>query len=505
MKNLTAVLLAFLIVVSAFGVSAYSSGGFKNGDVDRNGRTKIQDANLIQRSIAGLVTLDEEQTKLADYNLDGKVNISDVTEIQFVLAECKPEPTEPTETQPETQATTATQPTTETQPATQPATAPNPEVNSTVKVYFTNNKNWDNVYFYLYDYASGTPKAAWPGTKVTNPTYNNGGEQVYSMDVDTSKYDRIIFNNGTHTDSSQDRQTVNVAVNKASSGFFIYSDSEKKANLVGTYAYTGADSGSLTELSFDYPGGYKKKVWIWTPADYKATGDKFRTIYLTDGQNIFDKYQGGRKPPYGGWEVSDAVESMMANGGRGVILVGIENTTYRDNELTPDLGEINPQLPASDAQSFKNGNGAQFADFVANTVMPYVQENYNSSTAKCDNMICGSSSGGIESFYIGMEYHDKFGMIGALSPAFLLFDDTVWNSYLSKYDLTSDEMPKLYMFNGNNDELEQNLNIFCVEMYNRLKKAGYKKMVFIQEQDFKHNEAYWRIIFPECISWLLEI
>lgn len=508
MKNLTAIFLAVLIALSALCASAYSNGSFKNGDVNRDGYTKIQDANHIQQWIAGMKTFDEEQLRLADYNLDKKVNIDDVTEIQLVLVEAKPAPAEPTETTEATQPETVTQPTSETatqpdtqpdtQPSTQPATAPNPQVDSTVRIYFSNNVGWSSVYFYFYNSVSGTPKQAWPGTLITQFNTNTNNEKVYYADVDTSQYDRVIFNNNN-------QQTVNVFVNKASSGFFISDTTSSKAMLVGTYAYTNPDTGNMTKLQFDYPGGYKKRVWIWTPSDYKASGEKFRTIYMTDGQNLFDD---DHEDGYGGWEVTDAVESMMANGGRGVILVGVESTgSRRDTELTPDIGELNPQLSASDAQSFKNGKGIQFADFVANTVMPYVQANYNSSTAKQDNMVVGSSSGGLEAFYIGMEHNDKFGMIGALSPAFLLFGDDVWNSYLSKFDLTSEDMPRLYLFNGDNerDELEQNLKVFCVQMYDRLNTAGYKNMIMTIEDTYKHNEAYWRMVFPECISYLLNI
>ncbi len=498
MKQLTAIILAVLLVLPTICTSAFSSASHANGDVDRDGQTKIQDANLIQRQMVGMVVFDSEQQKLADYDLDGKININDVTEIQLVLVDVKSAPVEPTSsaTQPTQPTTQATQPTT--QPTTQPATAPNPEVNSVVRIYFSNNVNWSTVNFYVYNSENGNTQKTWPGTQITNFSINTGGEKVYYADVDTSSYNRIIFNDGSN-------QTVNVPLSKASSGFYISDSSNSKAMLVGTYAYTGADSGNMTKLNFDYPDGYKKRVWIWTPADYKATGDKFRTIYMTDGQNLFDD---DHEDFHGGWEVTDAVESMMSNGGRGVIIVGIESTgAHRDTELTPNIGELNPLLPAGDAQSFKDGKGIMFADFVANTVMPYVQENYNSSTAKRDNMVCGSSSGGIESFYIGMEHNDKFGMIGALSPAFLLFGDDVWNNYLSKFDLAGDDMPKLYLFNGNNasDSLEQNLKKFCDDMYNRLTKANYKKMTYVVENDFIHNEAFWRIIFPDCISYLLGI
>ena len=495
MKKLTALILVLLIAGSSFYVSAFSSGSFKNGDVNRDGALEIQDANLIQQFLAGFKTPDDEQIALADYDLNKKVNILDVSEIQLVLAEAKAAPVEPT-SQPTTQPTSedATQPTTETQPATEFETAPNPKVNSTVRVYFSNNKYWNTVHFYIYNSSTGTAQQEWPGTQITSFNTNTSGEKVYYSDVDTSKFDRIIFTDGTN-------QTVNVPVNKASSGFYISNDSNKKAMRVGTYAYTGSDSGKMTKTYLNYPSGGTKKIWIWTPADYKPSGDKFRTLYVLDGQNLFDD---DHADGYGGWEVTDAVESMMTNGGRGTIIVGIDNgSSSRDSELTPNIGEVLPEF----SKEFSNRTGETFSNFIVNTVMPYVQEKFNSSKAAKDNMIAGSSSGGIESFYIGMEHMDKFGMIGALSPAFLLFGDSVWKSYLSKYDLSSSDMPKIYMYSGNHDSLEKTIYESTVSMYDRLKNLGYNtdKMKLSIEENADHNEAFWRVIFPECISWLLDI
>lgn len=81
MKALTSLLLAVLLVLSVFSVSAYKQGEFPNGDVNRDGKTKIQDANLIQQYKVGMKMFDDEQKHLADYNFDGKVDIMDVTEI----------------------------------------------------------------------------------------------------------------------------------------------------------------------------------------------------------------------------------------------------------------------------------------------------------------------------------------------------------------------------------------------------------------------------------------
>ena len=87
MKRALSVVLAVILVLSvAITANAYSTAKYQNGDVNRDGRLSISDATEIQRSIASITILYEEQEILADYNLDGSVNVRDATNIQRVLA-----------------------------------------------------------------------------------------------------------------------------------------------------------------------------------------------------------------------------------------------------------------------------------------------------------------------------------------------------------------------------------------------------------------------------------
>ena len=56
------------------------------GDVNQDGKVDITDATEIQKYLVQLVSFNDEQFKLADTNGDGKVNIIDVTQIQKYLA-----------------------------------------------------------------------------------------------------------------------------------------------------------------------------------------------------------------------------------------------------------------------------------------------------------------------------------------------------------------------------------------------------------------------------------
>ena len=57
------------------------------GDMTGDGKITIDDATMIQKSLAELITLTPEQKAAADTNADGKVDINDATQIQKYLAE----------------------------------------------------------------------------------------------------------------------------------------------------------------------------------------------------------------------------------------------------------------------------------------------------------------------------------------------------------------------------------------------------------------------------------
>ncbi len=66
---------------------------------------------------------------------------------------------------------------------------------NTVKVAFTNNKNWGAVNVYTWDANFNNCTGAWPGTPVTSTTVNNYGETVYHAEI-PSNVTGIVFNDG---------------------------------------------------------------------------------------------------------------------------------------------------------------------------------------------------------------------------------------------------------------------------------------------------------------------
>lgn len=306
-----------------------------------------------------------------------------------------------------------------------------------------------------------------------------GDETVYHCAADTVKYDRVVI-------TSDGRDSEQLAFNDYVSGWEL----SPGRSLPFTYGKENPEP-TFERKTFPYEER-TKDILIWTPEDYDASSsDRYSVIYMTDGQNLFLR----TATSTGSWAVAESISAMMAQSDHKVIVVGIENADgWRDNELTPDLGE-----PVED--NYADGHGAYYSDFVVGTVMPYIEENYNVYTDREHTAMCGSSSGGIESFYIAMEHPEKFGTVGALSPAFGLFGTDTWDKYLSEKDFSAG-YPKVYIYNGAGDDLEAWLLAGAQDMPDSLKKIGYPEENITQRycDEAMHNELYWRVIFPEFLT-----
>lgn len=252
----------------------------------------------------------------------------------------------------------------------------------------------------------------------------------------------------------------------------------------------------LHSVFLPFPHKDDRKVWIYVPGHEE--NETLPVIYMTDGQNLFDE----NSTPYGSWGVIESVETEQDNGSEGAIIVGIDNgNIYRDSELTPGtIGEVQQRHLLNDIFT---PQGEIFDDFLMNTVIPYVEENYPVKRGREYTSVCGSSSGGLQAFFEGIEHSDRFAFIGAFSPAFLLYTETDWRNYL--VSKVNDNMPYLYIYTGSGDESEQIIFESVEMMYDLLTEVGYPydmmNEVILFENE--HNEKAWKEIFPDFLHTVL--
>ena len=149
-------------------------------------------------------------------------------------------------------------------------------------------------------------------------------------------------------------------------------------------------------------------------------------VYLTDGQALGD--------------VAGALDWKIATGKIApLILVGIHNGGYLGNR---DL-QFNTELDYR-ALEYLSGIGSERYEahkrFVAEEVMPFVEQHHPASTEREKRALSGYSNGGAYAVTAGTEEAGTFGHVFAYSVAFFV-DDTLKNAaksgQLPKYRLAA--------------------------------------------------------------------
>ncbi len=153
------------------------------GDVNLNGKITISDATEIQMHINSYTVLNGDNAVAADTDKNGVINIKDATAIQCYIAGMS-------ESSAHCGEYTGGQGS-ETQPTTQPVTEPEKNY-----LYFKNTNNWSNVMAYYWSEAN-TTMVTWPGVATENM-----GDGVYRVEV-PSDAEMIIFNNGSGGNGNQ--------------------------------------------------------------------------------------------------------------------------------------------------------------------------------------------------------------------------------------------------------------------------------------------------------------
>lgn len=311
---------------------------------------------------------------------------------------------------------------------------------------------------------------------------------TFSCEGDTAVYNMAYI---THGDKKTNDFAFNNCVsgwNNSEYGFLPYTEGEE-IDYFPHYEHFTIDCN-----------GYDKKIHIWTPDGYDPDSDEpYASIYLLDGQDDAVIEEPGSTPK-DVMNIPEQVRSMTATTGYRAIIIGI--STYgdmvnysRDDELIPNIGE----MADSEYSAMSKRTGNDFARFVAETLVPYIRQNYHVYSDARHTSVTGASLGGLEAFYIGMEYPDIFGTVGALSPSFWTYGDTAWTEYLKQKDFEKNTA-FLYIYSGGGGDTDMDGDVTA--MAERLKKMGYPedKLAYEFYEPGGHHVTFWRRFFSEFLE-----
>ena len=256
------------------------------------------------------------------------------------------------------------------------------------------------------------------------------------------------------------------------------------------------------EKNLFYRNDKSKKIDILLPLNYEEN-KKYSLILMFDSQNIFDLNKVNeytdKNDPYGGWQVESSIPNDY-------IVVGIDNADeYRSEELTPSKNEVKFKLILNllrEKELFR-GKLEHLRDFINETLFPFVLNKYN---IDLDNIgICGSSCGGLASYYVGLKDYDKYSYIFTFTPATGFIKDKSLIKLYNSMKMDS-KLPYIFYYQGNKGKLEHLLYKVNHKLIKNLINVGYPVNNIEQyiEESAEHNEIMWRYGFNYAVSKYLD-
>ncbi len=231
-----------------------------------------------------------------------------------------------------------------------------------------------------------------------------------------------------------------------------------------------------------------RRVWIYLPPGYAASAHRYPVLYLQDGQNIFDESTSFA----GEWGIDETLDQLAASGQDlgGCLVVAVDNGGAR---------RLDEYSPWRNGRLQRGGEGEQYADFLANTLKPYIDEHYRTQPGREATGVAGSSMGGLLATYAALRHPAVFGRVGVFSPAFW-FAGSALPAYLAEHP----PLPgtRFYLLSGTREG--PSMVPLMAAVRDALYAAGVPNnhLVFKTLADGQHAEWFWRREFAAAYKWL---
>ncbi len=179
----------------------------------------------------------------------------------------------------------------------------------------------------------------------------------------------------------------------------------------GEYSLVRPGQGSSLERVLDFNSSQlnnTRTLRIYLPPNYSNT-TKYPVLYMHDGQNLYDP-----SGAYGSWRVNDVADSLLSSSAIApCIIVGIDNM---GSERLDEYGHVQDYI--SEFGGWCGGKAPQYAEFIEDTVKPYIDNHYSTNPHRLATSTMGSSMGGLVSMYLAWAHNDTFGSAACLSSTF---------------------------------------------------------------------------------------
>jgi predicted alpha/beta superfamily hydrolase len=269
----------------------------------------------------------------------------------------------------------------------------------------------------------------------------------------------------------------------------------KPGQTIDIYPRFVESHGTVTKA---YPSFVSQKlpstrgVWVYLPPTYvENTESRFGVLYMHDAQNLFsaDTAFGGNE-----WKVDETLDAGAEDGTiHETIVVGVENTAARTDELTP----------TSDP-TYGGGKAEQYLSMIVDEIKPMVDKDLRTIPTREQTGVMGSSLGGLVSAYAGVRHADVFGLVGAMSPSTWWGDKVILTEVASTPSRPAKPL-RVYVDSGDSGPSNDDVTN-TTELAARYRSVGYtdkKDLLHVVAAGAQHNEIYWAARLPGAMRFLL--
>ena len=272
------------------------------------------------------------------------------------------------------------------------------------------------------------------------------------------------------------------------------------ASFKNNTGQTSVTRGTLHKVVLampQYTDGRTRVIRIWLPDGYESQDEnkRYPVLYMHDGQNLFDAYTSFA----GEWGVDESIGALTDLGYSGSIVVGIDNSSDRLNELSPTWPR------STIGQSYiQNPSGEKYASFIIETVKPYIDSNFNSNPSTATTGIGGSSMGGVMSLFMALTYPNIFGYGLIFSTAMQVYEANMVDTFIaSKSIATNANNLRLYVYAGG-QESEITRYVQDIRLALETRSFPSQNLATHVDQNRGHNEAAWAHYFPIAYRFLVD-
>ncbi len=229
----------------------------------------------------------------------------------------------------------------------------------------------------------------------------------------------------------------------------------------------------------------RRRVSVLLPWNYQVSDKKYPVLYLQDGQNLFED-----SAPFGTWGVDKQLALLAEKGHGDFIVVAIDHGgKERIKEYLP-----HPTLKWGDAL------GREYAEFLRNTLKPYIDANFRTLPGREHTGIGGSSMGGLISLYTGILFPETY-------SKFMIFSPSLWAApgvidHTAR--LLEHGQNRFFLFVGEKEPgiMVEHTDQLSAHLYRHPAFGKSFSMQYLKEKDAGHNEGAWGRAFPQAASWL---